>query len=137
MRLDFCHGLPATSIATFVTRNGYLAEGRPLYLLAPDTPRKASRGDWAIASDLHQQEVPIQTVAHAIRFATLRRHLRDPDLGPLESIHSLAYFRRVIDLLDSLALDPGYVDHVASNYRRYFPDKARLNRQNAALPDSR
>jgi hypothetical protein len=107
-----------------VTRNDYLAEVVRLYLLAPDTPRKASRRDWAIASDLYQRSVPLQTVAHAIRFATLRRHLRDPDLGPLEPIHSLAYYRRVIDLLEPLALDPGYVDYVAANYRRYFPETA-------------
>lgn len=105
-------------------RNDYLAEVIRLYLLAPDTPRKASRRDWAIAGDLFQQRIPLQTIAHAIRFATLRRHLRDPELGPLEPIHSLAYYRRVVDLFAPMALDPGYVDYVAWKYRRCFPDES-------------
>ena len=107
-----------------MTRNDYLAEVIRLYLRAPDTPRKASRRDWAIAGDLYQQGTPVQTVAHAIRFAALRRHLRDPELGPLEPIHSLAYYRRVIDLLDPLALDLDYVDYIAWKYRRCFPSKS-------------
>ncbi len=102
----------------------YLAKVTRLYLSAPDTPRKASRRDWAIANDLYQQGVSLQTLAHAIRFATLRRHLREPELGPLEPIHSLAYYRRVIDLLDPLALDPGYVEYIAWRYRDYFPESA-------------
>ena len=123
-----------------MTRNDYLAEVIRLYLLAPDTPGKPSRRDWAIASHLYEQAIPIETIAHAIRFATLRRHFRDPALGALEPIHSLAYYRRVIDLLDPLALDPGYVDYVAWKYRRRFPaaaSKARLNSQNTAVSDSR
>ena len=107
-----------------MTLNDYVTEVIRLYLLAPDTPAKVSRSDWAIATHLFQREVPLETVAHAIRFATLRRHLRDPDLGPLEPIHSLAYYRRVIDLLEPLALDPCYVEYVAASYRRYFPKTA-------------
>ena len=121
-------------------RADYLAEVIRLYLLAPDTPRKARPRDWAIAGQLYKLGIPLQTVAHAIRLAALRRHLRDPDQGPLEAIHSLAYYRTVIDQLDPLALDPGYVDYVAWKYDHFFGDpspKARLNSQNTAVSDSR
>ncbi len=101
-------------------RTEYLAEIIRLYLLAPDTPRKASRRDWAVAGTLYRKGIPLQTVAHAIRLATLRRHLRDPQLGPLEPIHSLAYYRTVIDQMDPLALDPGYIDFTAWKYHEYF-----------------
>ncbi len=101
-------------------RADYLAEVIRLYLLAPDTPRKARRRDWAIADALYKLEIPLQTVAHAIRLAALRRHLRDPEVGPLEPVYSLAYYRSVIDQLDPLALDPGYVEYVAWKYDRYF-----------------
>ncbi len=103
-------------------RTDYLAEVIRLYLRAPDTPRKARRRDWAVAATLYKLGIPLQTVAHAIRLAALRRYLRDPDLGPLEPIHSLAYYRTVIDQMDPLALDPGYIEHVAWNYNAYFGD---------------
>ena len=104
-------------------RTDYLAEVIRLYLLAPQTPRKARRCDWAIAGTLYRLGIPLQTVAHAIRLAALRRHLRDPELGSLEPIHSLAYYRTVIDQMDSLALDPGYVEYVAWKYDAYFGDQ--------------
>ena len=106
-------------------RADYLAEVIRLYLSAPETPRKARRRDWAIASTLYQQGIPLQTVAHAIRSAALRRHLRDPDLGELGKINSLAYFRTAIDQLSPLELDPDWVDYVAWKYQRYFGDQPR------------
>ncbi len=78
------------------------------------------RRDWAVAGTLYRLGIPLQTVAHAIRLAALRRHLREPDLGSLEPIHSLAYYRTVIDQLDPLALDPGYIQHVAWLYGLYL-----------------
>ena len=123
-----------------MTRADYLAEVIRLYLVAPDAPRKARRRDWAIAETLYRRGIPLQTVAHAIRMAALRRHLRDPALGPLEPIYSLAYYRTVIDQLDPLALDPGYVEYVAWKYETCFGDrrpKARLESPNTAVSDSR
>ncbi len=106
-------------------RTDYLAEVIRLYLGAPDTPRKARRRDWAIAGTLYKRGIPLETVAHAIRMATFRRHLRDPEYGRLEPIHSLAYYRTVIDQLDPLALDPGFVEYVAWKYDIYFGDQAK------------
>ena len=105
-------------------RADYLAEVIRLYLLAPDTPHKARRHDWAVAGTLYRRGIPLQTVGHAIRLAALRRHLRDPELGPLEPIHSLAYYRTVIDQMEPLALDPGYIEYTAWNYDNYFGDHA-------------
>ncbi len=121
-------------------RAEYLAEVIRLYLLAPDTPRKASRRDWAIAATFYRREIPLQTVAHAVRLATLRRHLRDPQLGPLEPIHSLGYFRTVVEQMGADALDPGYIDYTAWKYHDYFGgdlSKARLESQDTAVSDDR
>ncbi len=104
-------------------RTEYLAEVIRLYLRAPDTPAKARRRDWAIATTLYQRGIPLQTVAHAFRLASLRRQLRDPEYGPLEPIHSLAYYRTVIDQLDPTALAPRYVDYVAWRYKIQFADR--------------
>ena len=100
----------------------YLAEVIRLYLRAPDTPEKARRHDWEVAGTLYRRGVPLQTLAHAIRLATLRRHLRDPENGPLEPVYSLAYYRTVIDQMDPLALDPGYIEYTAWKYHDYFGD---------------
>ncbi len=122
-------------------RTDYLAEVIRLYLRAPDTPAKARRRDWAIATTLYRRRIPLRIVAHAIRLATLRRHLRDARYGPLEPIHSLAYYRAVIDQLDPAALDPGYIDYVAWRYKIQFAEqgdqKTRLESQNTALSESR
>lgn len=102
-------------------RKEYIEEVIRLYINAPETPQKARSRDWAIASTLFNKKVPIETVAHAFRFAALRRLLRDhQELGPLEKIHSLAYYRTVIEQLRPAELDPGYVEYVERKYRRYF-----------------
>ena len=108
-----------------MNRAEYLAEVIRLYLQAPDTPQKASRSDWAIAAHFYSKEIPLENVAHTIRIASLRRHLRDTKLENLEPIHSLAYFRRVLDALQPDALDPGYVQYVNLSYQRCFGQQNR------------
>ena len=121
-------------------RADYLSEVIRLYLLAPDTPRKASRRDWAIANNFYKLGIPLRIVAHAIRLAALRRYLRDPVLGPHEPIHSLAYYQTVIDQMEGLALEPSYIAYTAYRYDDYFGDgvpKTRLKSRNTAVSDDR
>ncbi len=95
-------------------RTDYLSAVIDAYLSAPDTPARASRTDWAIASNLFSQQVPLETVLHAIRLATLRR-LDSGNLGP---ISSLAYFRHVATRLPKEELEPFYVAYVASRFQQ-------------------
>ena len=95
-----------------MTRNEYLRQAIESYLDSPDTPSKARRRDWAIAGDFYNRGFALETVRHAVRLATLRRHRREADLTPLEPISSLAYFRRLIEYLHQSPHDPGYVEHV-------------------------
>ncbi len=99
-----------------MTRTEYLKAVIRVYLSTPGTPGRARRSDWAVASTFHQQAVPLETVEHAVRLATLRRRLRDLSQGGLEPIHSLAYFRQVIASLTPEALDPSYVDYVKRRF---------------------
>ena len=118
-------------------RSAYLAAAIRLYLDLPGSPPRASRADFAVAATLYARAIPLDTLAHAMRLATLRRHLRPPDF-PLEPVHSLAYYRRVLDLLTPDALDPGYVDYVAGKYRQLFGATATSSRRpthQTALPD--
>lgn len=123
-------------------RRGYLHQALRLYLEAPDTPERATRADWAVASDLYARGVPLPTLAHAIRLASLRRRLRHGP--PLAPITTLAYFRRVMDQLTPEELDPGYLDYVHRRYRELLAattahrqDPALSHRQNPALSGRR
>ena len=99
-----------------MTRPEYLKAVIRFYLSAPDTPCRARRSDWAVASTFYQQALPLETVEHAVRLATLRRNLRPPALGALEPIHSLAYFHHVITSLTPETSDSAYVDYVKRRF---------------------
>lgn len=128
-------------------RRDYLAALLRLYLEQPDTPAVLRRSDWAVAADLYRQGISLETLAHAIRLATLRRLQRDPQDPPLAPIRSLAYYRTVLATLTPEDLQPGYVAYVACRHAerlgqlstppRPANSKARLDRQNPALPDRR
>lgn len=93
-----------------MTRHQYLSEVIRLYLEAPGTPCKPKRRDWAIAGHLYQRGVSLSQLAHAIRIATLRRHLTGAQRQP--PIHSLAYYRAVLEGLTEDDLDADYVLYV-------------------------
>lgn len=112
-------------------RAAYLAAAIRLYLALPDAPRRATRSDWAIAATLYNRAVPLETLAHVLRLATLRR-LRTGEAT--EPVHSLAYYRSVLDHLTADALDPGYVEYVACKYDEIIASHRGLLSQ-AALPD--
>ena len=99
-----------------MTRTEYLGRVIRLYLDAPDSPKRASRSDWAIASSFYQERVPIQLIGHAIALACLRRHLRPPESPTLEPIRSLAYISPLVDHLLRVGIDDGYRAYVAQRY---------------------
>jgi hypothetical protein len=122
-------------------RRSYLAAAVRLYLELPGAPRRASRSDWAVATTLYNRGVPLETLAHVFRLATLRRARPG---APGESVHSLAYYRAVLEQLTPEALDSGYVDYVARKYQALFgppderPSRAAVSRsQNRAVLDRR
>ena len=130
-----------------MNRRDYLAALLRLYREQPDTPDVPRRGDWAVAADLYRRGVPLDTIAHAIRLATLRRLQRDPTAPPLAPIRSLAYYRSVLATLAPDDLEPGYVAYVARQHARRLDQlstnpgpadsKARSDRQNPAPFDRR
>ena len=109
-------------------RRSYLAAAIRLYLDSPGAPRRASRSDWAVATNLYDRGVPLEILAHVVRLATLRRHRPGTALEP---VHSLAYYRRVLDQLTPEALEPGYVDYVARSYEALFGEAATHSRHDA------
>jgi len=105
-------------------RRAYLVAAIRLYLELPGAPRRASRSDWAVAATLYNRGVSLETLAHVFRLATLRRAR---PTSPLEPAHSLAYYRTVLEQLTPDALDPGYVDCVASKYDALFREVTQTN----------
>jgi hypothetical protein len=113
-----------------VTRTDYLAAVINAYLTAPGTPNRASRSDWAIASNLFCQQIPMETVLHAIRLATLRR-LDSGNPGP---ISSLAYFRQVATRLTKEELEPFYIAYVSSRFQQLVDTPVIDDTKTAASP---
>ncbi len=99
-----------------MTRQIYLRTIIELYLAQPDTPTKAKRGDWAIAATFYQRRLPLEIVAHAIRLTTVRRFGRGGD--PLESVHSLAYYRSALDSLTPDTLEASFIALTAFRHSR-------------------
>lgn len=99
-----------------MTRNEYIERVIRLYRQAPDTPDNQRRGDRTIASQFHQQRVPIEIIEHAIALASIRRRMRLPEYQPLEPIRSLAYLRPLIEHLLRTGVDDGYRQYVAARY---------------------
>lgn len=80
---------------------GYTAAVLKAYLQLPETPSKASFNDRKTAVALHARGVPLFSVESALLLASVRRLGRSPDMPPLSSIRSLAYFLPVIhEVLD-------------------------------------
>ena len=117
----------------------YRAQVIQLYIDLPDTPEDASSNDWAVAADLDRRTVPLETVAHALRLATLRRFANDAAFSP-GLVNSLAYYRRVIANLTPDELHPDYVAYVEERFRRLMqpqPEEERSESRIPALLDSR
>ncbi len=114
-----------------MNRDQYLTEALGLYLEAPDTPAWASRRDWAIAADFYRRGVRLEELAHAIRLATLRRRVNSPS-PPIETIHSLAYYRTVLQRLGEDDLHPDYVHYIRHKHDRLRTTDAPKNPKTAA-----
>jgi hypothetical protein len=95
-----------------VTLSDYVVLVLDAYTDLPDTPQRPSRSDRALARCLHQQNVPLSLIQHAMLLATVRRQYRDPALPPLEPIHSLHYFLPVIRQIMATPLEPTYVEYL-------------------------
>lgn len=98
--------------------NEPLREILDTYLRVPETPGTASQADMDLAAAALGRGVHARNLAHAIRVATLRRHLRDPAAAPLSPVRSLAYYLRTLEGLDGDALDDGYVDYVEQRFEQ-------------------
>ena len=99
---------------TPVAGSAYVAAALLLYVELPDTPRRASAYDQAVARSLFDRGVPLDVVESALLLGSLRRRNRPGKALPLPPVRSLAYFSSVIDEILHQPLPAGYHGYLRS-----------------------
>ena len=90
----------------------YIESVVAMYADLPDTPLRASASDQWHARRLFDEGVPLRVVETALLLGSLRRIVRPTNAPKLQPIRSLAYFRPVVDELQSQQVPDGYLDHL-------------------------
>ena len=103
----------------------YVREILNLYRATPGTRGRATTADRRLAENLHRQGVSPEIVRAALLLATARRAARPPDATPLQTVNSLHYFLPVLDEIQQVPLDPGYIKYL----------QEWLDRANNSAPD--
>jgi len=96
----------------------YIAAVLTLYVDLPDTPLRASVSDQWLARRFHDEDVPLHAVETALLLGSLRRLIRPAEAPRLAPIRSLAYFRPVIDEIQTHPVPEGYLDYLRLKLRR-------------------
>ena len=99
---------------TSVASPAYVTAVLTLYVDLPDTPRRASAYDRAVARAFFERGVPLDTVESALLLGSLRRRHRPDGALPLPPVRSLAYFSSVVDEILQQPLPAGYHDYLRS-----------------------
>ena len=96
----------------------YIASVAALYAKLPDTPLCASASDQWLARRLFDEGVPLRVVETALLLGSLRRIARPTGAPTLQPIRSLAYFRPVVDELQSQPVPDGYLKYLRLKLNR-------------------
>ena len=105
---------------TSVAGPAYVTEVLRLFVALPDTPRRTSCHDQAVARSLFQRGVPLPVVESALLLGSLRRRNRPEGALPLPPVRSLAYFSSVIDELQQQPLPDQYHGYLRSKAVQLF-----------------
>jgi hypothetical protein len=100
----------------------YVASITALYAELPDTPLCASASDQWLARRLFDEGVPLRVVEIALLLGSLRRIARPTGAPTLQPIRSLAYFRPVVDELQSQQVPDGYLEYLRLKLNRACPE---------------
>ncbi len=112
---------PQERNVTPIADAAYMLAVLTLYINLPDTPRRASRYDQAVARSLFEHGVPLEVVETAMLLGSLRRCGRPPGALPLGRIRSLAYFSPIIAERQQQPLPAGYLDYLRRKAGQAFP----------------
>lgn len=105
---------------TSVAGSAYVTTVLRLFLDLPDTPRRASSYDQAVARSLFERGVPLHVVESALLLGSLRRRNRPEGMLPLPPVRSLAYFSSVIGEIQQQPLPDQYHGYLRAKAEQLF-----------------
>jgi hypothetical protein len=94
-----------------------------LYLRLPETPLRPSSNDRRTAETLHARGITLAAIESALLLGSLRRLARPPELPPLSSIRSLAYFLPVIEEILFNPVPDDYLGYLCKKVQRLSGEK--------------
>ena len=105
---------------TSVARPDYVRAILALFLDLPDTPRRASAYDQAVARSFFERGVPLDVAESALLLGSLRRRSRPEGALPLPPVRSLAYFASVLEEILHQPLPSGYHAYLRSKANQHL-----------------
>ncbi len=103
-----------------IGRQEYVRRLLDAYRTTPGTTGYVRSPDRRLAGALHDQQIPLSAVEHALVLATARRLLRSAGAPPLGPVRSLHYFRTVIDEVVTLPVGEDYYCYLRGKIERYM-----------------
>lgn len=102
------------------SRHEYVRRLVDAYRTTPGTPGHVRRADRLLAEQLYDQGVPLTAVENALVLATARRLLRPEAAPPLTTVHSLHYFRAVIDEVMLQSVSEDYYQYLQGKIAKFI-----------------
>jgi hypothetical protein len=101
-----------------IGRQEYIRRLLDAYRATPGTTGYVRSADRRLAGALHDRQIPLSAVEHALVLGTARRLLRSAEAPPLGPIRSLHYFRAVIDEVTGLPVGEDYFCYLRERVQR-------------------
>ena len=102
-------------------REEYVRKLLEAYRTTPGTTGSIRRPDRVLAAQLHQRGVPLLAVENALVLAVSRRLMHNPEVPPLGTIRSLAYFVPVIEEVLEGTVGQDYFNYLRYRLAPHFP----------------
>jgi hypothetical protein len=96
----------------------YIRQVLEAYRKTPGTTGTVRRADRLLAAQLYQRGLSLKMIENALVLAATRRLIRPPDVPPLGTIRSLAYFLPVIEEVLELRVSPDYFGYLRNKLVR-------------------
>ena len=103
-------------------REEYVRKLLDAYRTTPGTTGSIRRPDRVLAGQLHQRGVPLLEVENALVLAVARRLQHSPEVPPLGTIRSLAYFVPVLEEVLERKVAQDYFNYLRYRLTAHFPN---------------
>jgi hypothetical protein len=104
-----------------MSREEYVRKLLEAYRTTPGTTGSIRWPDRVLAAQLQQRGVPLLAVENALVLAVSRRLMHNPEVPPLGTIRSLAYFVPVIEEVLEGTVGQDYFNYLRYRLASHFP----------------